>query len=112
MKTPDLSITGRSRLGSVCIRYFVPWLLLLLVGCSSSRSLMPTPSVYLENPDALFETLPDELQSDHLNLLFVTDREPINEAGHHSFTDLVVRPPSPSGPSKSFSGMVLIGMTC
>ena len=55
--------------------------LLISAGCSSSRPLMPAPSLYLDTPTPLFETLPDELQGDHLNLLFVTDREPINEAG-------------------------------
>ena len=50
---------------------------LLLGGCSSQRPLMPTPDVYslgIMQPYA--DTLPAELRTVDVNLMYVTDRVP------------------------------------
>jgi esterase/lipase superfamily enzyme len=44
---------------------------------------MPTPSVYLGDPDALFQALPEELQSDRAKLLYVTDRAQTGTTAGH-----------------------------
>jgi esterase/lipase superfamily enzyme len=60
-------------------RWFAPWMLLLMVGCTTSRPLMPTPSIYLQTPAALFEALPDEVRTAQLELLYVTDRTRLDD---------------------------------
>ena len=48
--------------------------LLVLAGCSTTRALMPTPTLYSSGETALFDELPDELQGNQVDLLYVTDR--------------------------------------
>jgi esterase/lipase superfamily enzyme len=50
---------------------------LLLAGCGS-RELMPTPNLYANNEEALFVDLPPEFQTTTIDLLYVTDRAPID----------------------------------
>ena len=60
--------------------WFILWLLLLLAGCSStSRPLMPTPSIYLQQQAPLFGALPEEAKSARLNLLYFTDRARLDD---------------------------------
>ena len=51
--------------------------LLFLTGCAKTRPLMPAPNIY-QGPDApeLFSELQGELQSNEVDLLYVTDRKP------------------------------------
>ena len=55
------------------------WLSLAIVltlgACSSSPPLMPTPNIYLEN-GYVDSAIPAKLRSQHLNLIYVTDRAP------------------------------------
>ena len=56
---------------------------LLLVGCTESRQLMPTPNVYANQTETLFEALPEEYASPLVELIYVTDRAPeTDEAGN------------------------------
>ena len=51
--------------------------LVLLGACSSKRPLMPTPDVYsLGIKQAFAETLPAELKTVDMNIMYVTDRAP------------------------------------
>ena len=79
MTIPNRTIRIFRCVGSGCTRGFIPWLLLLLVGCSTSRPLMPTPSIYLQTPASLFSALPDEAKSARLDLLYVTDRARLDD---------------------------------
>ncbi len=48
---------------------------LLIVGCSSQRTLMPTPDIYARGIMQPFaETLPAELKSVDVNIMYATDR--------------------------------------
>jgi esterase/lipase superfamily enzyme len=50
---------------------------LLVAGCATERSLMPTPLLYQDvDPGALFRQLPPERKRPDLDLLYVTDRVP------------------------------------
>jgi len=56
--------------------------LLMLVACSTTRALMPTPNLYSSGQMPLFDELPNELQGNSVDLLYVTDRMPYkNEQG-------------------------------
>ena len=51
-------------------------LTLLLVGCSSTPKLMPTPNIYAYGGNYPESSVPPGLKSNEVNLLFVTDRAP------------------------------------
>ena len=67
MKT---SSTHRSR-----ISLFLA-LLVLLSGCSTTRTMIPIPSLYTETATPLFDDLAPELKGDRLSILYATDRLP------------------------------------
>ena len=63
----------------------VPWrwslrlLLLLAIGLAGcQKQLMPTPNIYLDGRYPLFENLPPEFKTNTVDLLYVTDRAPVN----------------------------------
>ena len=63
-------------------------LLFLLSGCAGkTRHLMPAPNLYTQaGAPELFTDLPDELTSNQIDLLYITDRVPeINKAGELSY---------------------------
>jgi esterase/lipase superfamily enzyme len=49
---------------------------LMLVGCSSTPKLMPTPNIYLDESGYPEASVPLGLRSNKVDLLFVTDRKP------------------------------------
>ena len=51
-------------------------LILLLVGCSSTPKLMPTPNIYTNGGSYPESSVPTVLKSNEVNLLYVTDRAP------------------------------------
>lgn len=58
-------------------------LAILLAGCSTQRTLMPTPNLYLEAQEDTFGKLNPALKTTEVPLFFVTDRLPEkDEAGH------------------------------
>jgi len=52
------------------------FLTLLLVGCSSTPRLMPTPNIYAGGGNYPESSVPPGLKSSQIDLLFVTDRTP------------------------------------
>lgn len=52
------------------------WILLLGAGCQSVPQLMPTPNLYLAAPGQAFVDVPPPLQTNVVDLLYVTDRSP------------------------------------
>jgi len=58
----------------------IPALLLVTAGCSSTRPLMPTPHLYEQGHETLFENLDPALQTSTVDLLYVTDRAPETDA--------------------------------
>ncbi|MEE8225254.1 MAG: hypothetical protein V3R30_00405, partial [Kiloniellales bacterium] len=56
--------------------------MLVLVGCATSRPLMPTPAIYVDQKEGLFEDVPPALRTPEVDILFATDRQPEqDEAG-------------------------------
>jgi esterase/lipase superfamily enzyme len=51
-------------------------LALLLVGCSSTPKLMPTPNIYTNEGGYPESNVPTDLKSNKIDLLYVTDRAP------------------------------------
>ena len=51
-------------------------IVLTITACTKTRHLMPTPNIYAGNNSAGFETLDLPLQTNSINLLYVTDRKP------------------------------------
>lgn len=51
--------------------------LLTVSGCSGTRALMPTPTLYMVKQHVLFDRLPGALHGNDVDLLYVTDRTPI-----------------------------------
>ena len=49
---------------------------LFLAGCQSSTPLMPTPNLYAGGNFDPFENVPPELQNNHVDVLYFTDRAP------------------------------------
>ncbi len=69
-------------------RLFAIGLLLLLLGCSSARVMMPTPNVYLNTEGDPYHNLPKELKGSEVQLFYITDRKPEkNDKGnlHYGF---------------------------
>jgi esterase/lipase superfamily enzyme len=56
------------------------FIVLVLVGCSSTPKLMPTPNIYLEGGGYPESSVPRGLRSNEVELLFVTDRAPETSA--------------------------------
>lgn len=60
--------------------WFLPAVLFIMVlvvaGCSTQRKLIPTPNLYTIADQPLFENLAPELQTNQIDLLYVTDRNP------------------------------------
>ena len=77
--------------------------ILLLAGCSSKHRLMPTPDVYslgIEQP--FTESLPQELRTVDVNILYATDRRPVATPPHITRRPLmyaIVGPTTTSTPS-------------
>ena len=59
----------------------VLFLTLLLVGCSATHKLMPTPNIYTNGGSYPDGGVPHGLKSNEIDLLFVTDRDPKTSAG-------------------------------
>lgn len=57
-------------------RIALVFIALVLVGCSSTPKLMPTPNIYLEGGGYPESKIPRGLKSNKVELLFVTDRAP------------------------------------
>ena len=51
-------------------------LTLLLIGCSSAPKLMPTPNIYTDGGSYPDSSVPEDLKSNKVDLLYVTDRAP------------------------------------
>jgi esterase/lipase superfamily enzyme len=51
------------------------------IGCRSVPRLMPTPNVVLANSSVAFEAVPEALQSNVVDILYVTDRKPTSTLG-------------------------------
>jgi esterase/lipase superfamily enzyme len=49
---------------------------LLLIGCSSTRLMMPTPNLYIDSKTDPYLDLPDELKNSEVELFYLTDRLP------------------------------------
>jgi esterase/lipase superfamily enzyme len=64
---------------SLSSRWSLRVLVLLAVGLAGcQKQLMPTPNIYVDGRYPLFENLPDEFQTNTVDLLYVTDRAPVN----------------------------------
>jgi esterase/lipase superfamily enzyme len=57
-------------------------LLLALAGCGA-RQLMPTPNLYAWSKDDPFADVPSALQTDHVDVLYITDRQLENNDPAH-----------------------------
>ena len=62
--------------------------ILLLAGCQSRRALMPTPNLYLNKEGkSAFSEVPEHFQTDYVDVLYVTDRVPLeDEDGNISYS--------------------------
>lgn len=69
------SRAGSGRIGPVLLATIAA---AMLAGCATQvRELMPTPALYhLPTAEAIFAEVPEERRSDHVDLLFITDRAP------------------------------------
>jgi esterase/lipase superfamily enzyme len=57
--------------------------MLVLVGCATTRTLMPIPAIYVDQKEGLFEDVPPALRTAEVDILFATDRQPEqDEAGN------------------------------
>ena len=54
----------------------IAFIALVLIGCSSTPKLMPTPNIYRESGGYPESMIPENLRSNKVELLFVTDRAP------------------------------------
>lgn len=83
-------VSGRSRFfrsdGACTMRWLaclrsavLPGVVLLLAGCSAARVMMPTPNLYLQEPDPYAHLAP-ALKSTEVPLFYVTDRAPERDA--------------------------------
>jgi len=50
--------------------------LVLLLGCSGQRKMMPTPNLYVDSGPGLYEDLAPDLQTSEVPIFYVTDRVP------------------------------------
>ncbi len=57
-------------------RILLSCVVLLLIGCSSAPKLMPTPNIYAGGGSYPESSVPSDLKSTEVDLLFVTDRAP------------------------------------
>ena len=64
-------------------RWMILSLTIMLLGCSSTRVMMPTPNVYLTEEGQQYRDLNPELQNSEVRLFYITDRAPEkDEKGH------------------------------
>jgi len=57
--------------------------MLVLAGCTTTRTLIPTPAMYVDQKEGLFEDVPPALRTSEVDILYVTDRKPEqDEAGN------------------------------
>ncbi len=64
-------------------RWLFALFLLLLGGCATDRTLMPTPHLYSQGHARLFNALHPKLQTSMVPIFFVTDRKPeTDDHGH------------------------------
>ena len=56
-------------------RAVYPMVVLLLVGCATSRPLMPTPAIYTDQKESPYEDVPVALRTPEVEVLYATDRE-------------------------------------
>jgi len=75
MMPPDKPVSGGMK--KLCA-LAAGLLVLLLAGCAA-RPLMPTPNLYVDGTVDPFPDLPAELQSNRVELLYVTDRLPVED---------------------------------
>jgi esterase/lipase superfamily enzyme len=61
--------------------------LLTMSGCTGARALMPTPTLYTAQQNVLFDKLPNELQGNTVDLLYVTDRVPYRDQNNKLMYD-------------------------
>ena len=52
-----------------------------VAGCKPARVLMPTPNIYVKQGAAPFAEVPAVNRTSHVELLYVTDRQPVEEDG-------------------------------
>jgi len=77
--------TGEPMIAIRCAILFVVGSL-LAAGCTETRELMPTPSVYADETAPLFGELDSELTRTQVELIYVTDRAPeTDEAGNLAY---------------------------
>jgi esterase/lipase superfamily enzyme len=50
--------------------------MLVLMGCATSRPLMPTPAIYVDEKEGLLEDVSPALRTAEADILYVTDRQP------------------------------------
>ena len=68
----------------ISFRPTLPFILCLVLigGCTETRTLMPTPNLYANGQTELFGELVPELTKTQIELIYVTDRAPeVGEAG-------------------------------
>src|ERR1700756_1333332 len=59
----------------------------VLTGCATNHAMMPTPVLYTgADPRTLFTDIPTGSQAPALDLLFITDRAPAEQAGGVPYT--------------------------
>lgn len=74
-------ITGQSKVSSRGILFALAALALLAAGgCSSRVTLMPTPNLYAWGKFDPFEDVPPTLQNNRVEVMYVTDRLPVDPA--------------------------------
>lgn len=56
-------------------RSFPLVLILVLASCTTTRPLMPTPTIYVDDREGLFEDVPSDLRTSEVDILYATDRQ-------------------------------------
>ena len=65
-----------------------------LAGCQSTTPLMPTPNLYAWGNFNPFENVPPELQNNHVDVLYFTDR--VQKLQHKPGISTAISDPDPS----------------
>ena len=79
--------TGGMPAPGACSAFFIACLALALTGCASNLLLMPTPALYAgAHAKPLFDEMATDSRDPSLDLLFVTDRAPIEQTGGLAYT--------------------------
>lgn len=74
-----ITLKGK-RMKHIRTRIALVFIALVLVGCSSTPKLMPTPNIYADSGSYPESSVPVSLRSNEVDLLFVTDRVPETSA--------------------------------